>query len=87
MQSFYNSLNYIRKYRYVTPSRSGKWYADLKEAQRQSVRIGAGFLDEASGRFFAYPGTRLETYDVCGNTDAEHRPAFTFGPIQRTRTA
>jgi hypothetical protein len=48
------------KYRFVTPHRIGKWYGSLREAQRYACRIGAGFLHEASQRFIAYPGTRLE---------------------------
>jgi len=53
-----------RKYRFVTRARSGKWYDDLIEAQRYSSRIGAGFFDEASGRFFPYPGTQLEVLEA-----------------------
>lgn len=53
-----------RKYRFVTHARSGKWYDDLTEAQRNSTRIGAGFFDEASGQFFPYPGTRLEVLEA-----------------------
>ena len=34
MRRLVNPLNCTRKYRFVTPSRSGKWYADLTEAQR-----------------------------------------------------
>ncbi|MCH4152136.1 MAG: hypothetical protein LKF30_09355 [Sphingobium sp.] len=79
MRRLVNPLNCTRKYRFVTPSRSGKWYADLTEAQRNSARIGAGFYDEKSRRFFAYPGTRLETYDLYSDEAAERRPAFSFG--------
>lgn len=79
MRPLSNPLNCHRKYRFVTPFRFGKWYADLKEAQRHSARIGAGFFDEASGRFFPYPGTKLETYDIRGDNDDERRPAFAFG--------
>ena len=79
MRPLINPLNCIRKYRYVTPTRAGKWSKELTEAQRQSARIGAGFFDEASGQFFAYPGTQLETYDVYGDSEAERRPAFVFG--------
>jgi hypothetical protein len=48
------------RYRFVTPHRRGKWYPDLKTAQRFAAKIGAGFLERRSGRFFAYPDTRLE---------------------------
>jgi hypothetical protein len=48
------------RYRFVTPHRRGKWYPDLKTAQRFAVKIGAGFLERSSGRFFAYPNTKLE---------------------------
>ncbi|HKX80253.1 MAG TPA: hypothetical protein VJM34_17210 [Novosphingobium sp.] len=47
-------------YRFVTPHRHGKWYPDLSTAQRFAAAIGAGFLEVRSGRFFAYPETRLE---------------------------
>lgn len=51
----------MTKFRFVTPHRIGKWYSDLRLAQRFASAIGAGFLDTRSGRFVAYPGTRLET--------------------------
>lgn len=50
----------MSQYRFVTPHRTGKWYSELQLAQRFADRIGAGFLDMRSGRFVAYPGTRLE---------------------------
>lgn len=50
----------MTKFRFVTPHRIGKWYNDLGLAQRFANAIGAGFLDRRSGRFVAYPGTRLE---------------------------
>lgn len=50
-------------YRFVTPHRIGKWYPDLLTAQRQAFAIGAGFLDERTGEFYAYKDTRLETHD------------------------
>jgi len=46
-------------YRYITPRRRGKWYANLIDAQRQASAIGAGFLD-GSGSFVPYRGTILE---------------------------
>ena len=48
------------KYRFVTPHRTGKWYPDLSTAQRFACAIGAGFLDQRTGRFVAYRDTRLE---------------------------
>lgn len=51
----------MTRFRFVTPHRIGKWYTDLRLAQRFAGTIGAGFLDPRSGRFVAYPGTRLET--------------------------
>lgn len=51
----------MKKFRFVTPHRNGKWYDDLGLAQRFANTIGAGFLDDRSGHFVAYPGTRLET--------------------------
>lgn len=53
----YHGMSY---YRFVTPHRLGKWYPDLATAQRFAVKIGAGFLESRTGRFFAYRGTRLE---------------------------
>ncbi|KMS59509.1 hypothetical protein V474_09940 [Novosphingobium barchaimii LL02] len=50
----------MTRYRFVTPHRTGKWYADLKTAQRHACEIGAGFLDEMTGRFVAYVETMLE---------------------------
>jgi hypothetical protein len=50
----------ISKYRFVTPHRIGKWYQDLSLARRFASVIGAGFYDNRSGEFVAYPGTRLE---------------------------
>ncbi|MBX7534063.1 hypothetical protein K3175_00155 [Qipengyuania sp. GH1] len=49
----------MTQYRFVTRSRTGKWYSSLAEAQRQANRIGAGFTD-AVGQFIAYRGTVLE---------------------------
>ena len=48
------------RYRFITPHRRGKWYPDLQTAQSFAVKIGAGFLERRSGRFFAYRGTKLE---------------------------
>jgi hypothetical protein len=53
----------MTKFRFVTPHRAGKWYDDLRLAQRFACTIGAGFLDPRSGRFVAYPGTHLESAD------------------------
>ena len=50
----------MTKFRFVTPNRHGKWYTTLELAQRFAAAIGAGFKDPRSGRFVAYPGTRLE---------------------------
>jgi hypothetical protein len=50
----------MTRYRFVTPHRTGKWYADLKQAQRFANAIGAGFLDRSSGRFVTYRDTELE---------------------------
>ena len=54
----------MTKFRFVTPNRIGKWYTDLGLAQRFANAIGAGFFDRRSGRFVAYPGTRLESETV-----------------------
>jgi hypothetical protein len=50
----------MTRYRFITPHRTGKWYADLQTAQRHACEIGAGFLDEMTGRFVAYVETILE---------------------------
>jgi hypothetical protein len=50
----------MTRYRFVTPHRKGKWYSDLKQAQRFASAIGAGFLERLSGRFVAYRDTKLE---------------------------
>jgi len=50
----------MTRYRFITPHRTGKWYADLKTAQRHACEIGAGFLDEMTGKFVAYVETMLE---------------------------
>jgi len=47
-------------FRFVTPNRIGKWYADLQTAQRRACAIGAGFFDERSLSFYPYRDTRLE---------------------------
>ena len=49
----------MTQYRFITPSRTGKWYDSLRDAQAFACRIGAGFLD-AAGTFVAYRGTILE---------------------------
>lgn len=67
------------KYRYVTPDHLGKWYPSLEEAQRHSVKIGAGFFDEKAGEFFAYPGTRLEIYEPRSAAESARKAAFPFG--------
>jgi hypothetical protein len=53
----------MKKFRFVTPHRRGKWYPDLKLAQRFANAIGAGFFEPRSGRFYPYAGTRLEVSD------------------------
>jgi hypothetical protein len=53
----------MRRFRFVTPRRCGKWYSDLALAQRFANSIGAGFLEPRSGRFYAYADTRLEVRD------------------------
>ena len=57
----------MTRFRFVTPHRHGKWYPDLKLAQRFAAAIGAGFLDAKSGQFVLYLGARLET---SGEADA-----------------
>lgn len=51
-------------YRFVTPHRAGKWYADLAIAQAQACTIGAGYFDRRSGQFYQYPGVTLEQRDA-----------------------
>ena len=51
----------MTRFRFVTPHRRGKWYPDLKLAQRFAEAIGAGFLERRSGAFVLYPEARLET--------------------------
>ena len=53
----------MTQFRFVTTSRIGKWYSDLRLAQRFANSIGAGYFDEASGEFVAYRGTLLEISD------------------------
>ena len=53
----------MTKYRFVTPTRTGKWYSNLEEAQRFAERIGAGFFERLTRRFVAYKDTRLESAD------------------------
>ncbi|MET0252167.1 MAG: hypothetical protein ABW203_08325 [Novosphingobium sp.] len=53
----------MRKFRFVTAHRRGKWYPNLALAQRFAHAIGAGFLEPGTGRFYAYRGTRLEISD------------------------
>lgn len=56
----------MKKFRFITPHRNGKWYSDIHLAQQGATAIGAGFLDVGSGRFVAYHGTRLEVADKVG---------------------
>ena len=51
----------MKRFRFVTPHRVGKWYADLNLAQRFAESIGAGFLERRTGQFVLYPGVQLET--------------------------
>ena len=51
----------MTRFRFVTPHRRGKWYPDLKLAQRFAAAIGAGFLDQRTGDFVLYRNARLET--------------------------
>ncbi len=53
----------MTRFRFVTGSRIGKWYSDLRLAQRSANSIGAGYFDEGSGDFVAYRGTVLEIAD------------------------
>lgn len=48
-------------YRYVTPTRTGKWYPSIDIAQRAASKIGAGFWDEGTGAFYQYPQAKLES--------------------------
>lgn len=50
----------MTQYRYVTPTRSGKWYPSIEAAQKAANKIGAGFWDEVSGAFYCYPQAHLE---------------------------
>jgi hypothetical protein len=50
----------VKKYRFLTTHRNGKWYSDIHLAQQGAAAIGAGFLDVGMGRFVACQGTRLE---------------------------
>lgn len=61
----------MTRYRFVTPHRTGKWYSDLRTAQRHACEIGAGFLDEMTGRFVAYVETVLETMHITHDTPTE----------------
>ena len=54
----------MKKFRFITPHRAGKWYDDVELAQRFANTIGAGFLDRRTGHFVAYPGTELEMADA-----------------------
>ncbi len=47
-------------YRFVTPSRSSKWYPSVEAAQRAASRMGAGFWDDLTRIFYPYRFTRLE---------------------------
>ena len=51
----------MKRFRFVTPHRVGKWYADLNLAQRFAETIGAGFLERRTGKFVLYPESRMET--------------------------
>jgi len=51
----------MTKYRFVTPTRIGKWYPTLDQAHRFADKIGAGFFHRLSRRFIAYKDTRLES--------------------------
>jgi hypothetical protein len=57
----------MNRFRFVTQQRQGKWYSTVELAQRFAATIGAGFLDARSGRFVAYPGTRLEQLRESGS--------------------
>ena len=50
----------MTRFRFVTPHRRGKWYPDLKLAQRFAEAIGAGFLERRTGQFVLYPEARME---------------------------
>lgn len=52
----------MTQYRFITPTRVGKWYRTLADAQRAAMAIGAGFLCPA-GSFTPYRGTVLELRD------------------------
>ncbi|RVQ69225.1 hypothetical protein EKN06_03220 [Croceicoccus ponticola] len=57
------------QYRFVTPHRIGKWYPELKLAMSQAYKIGAGFYDKATGQFFRYRETELETRETVDHDD------------------
>ena len=62
----------MTRYRFITPHRTGKWYSDLRTAQRFACDIGAGFLDRLTGKFVAYRETRLESQRI---SDDDAQPA------------
>jgi hypothetical protein len=53
----------MTKYRFVTPTRTGKWYPTLEQAQQFADKIGAGFFERLTRRFVPYKDTRLESAD------------------------
>ncbi len=64
------------RYRFITPHRRGKWYADLQTAKRFACKIGAGFLARRSGEFVAYSGTKLEVVHL-SDAERDRGPADT----------
>lgn len=48
------------EYRFVTPTRTGKWYPTLSLAQQQACGIGAGYYDRTGGTFYKYLQSQLQ---------------------------
>ena len=61
----------MTEYRFITRNRHGKWYPNIRDAQVQASKIGAGFLD-STGEFFSYRGTILE-FRASPNEAAQER--------------
>lgn len=50
----------MSRYRYVTPTRKGRWLATKEAAQDAAVKVGAGHRDVATGKFYASLWTKIE---------------------------
>jgi hypothetical protein len=50
----------MTRYRYRTPTWTGRWHETQREAQEAAIKVKAGYRDPLSDRFYANIFTKLD---------------------------